>query len=307
MAAPRCVTVGSIFIDDLVFPDGRTQMGVLGGGGTHAAAGMLVWDEHPALIASIGDGLPADVLARLERDFITDGLVRLAIPQARAWQIFEWDGTRTEVFRMKVMQPFICQPLAEADPTRFPHAEAVHVLRDAVHFRGWRDRYPGAIMLWEPDQPYMVATNRDEFIATLPHTDIVSPNLLETRQLYDAPHADPVDLLRRLLADGAQMAVLRMGEAGSLAGHAASGRIVRLPAVPVTAVVDVTGAGNCYCGAFLLGWLRHHDLLPAMAHGAVSASFTVETVGALDNATIDAAERDRRYAAVLSQAQEIAL
>jgi len=300
------LTVGSIFIDDLVFPDGRTQLAVLGGGGTHAAAGMRVWDERPAILACIGAGLPPEVLARLERDFDTRGLVRIDLPQARAWQIFEWDGTRTEVFRMKVMAPFVHDPQAADGSPVFTEPRGVHLLRDAANFRRWRERYPNAVMLWEPNQPYMNPANRDEFIATLQQADIVSPNLLETRLIYNAPNTEPVDLLQRLLADGAAVAVLRLGEAGSLAGQRTPGgaRIVHLPAVPVADVIDVTGAGNCYCGAFLVGWVRTGDLVTAGAYGAVAASFTVEEIGVLDNARIDPAERDRRFTGVVNASRK---
>ncbi len=38
-------------------------------------------------------------------------------------------------------------------------------------------------------------------------------------------------------------------------------------------IVDVTGAGNAYCGGFVVGLARSGDLLQAGCSGAVSASF----------------------------------
>lgn len=307
MTGPRFITIGSIFIDDLVFPDGRTQMAVLGGGATHAAAGMRVWDERPGMIACIGRDLPDGIYPRLARDFDLCGVVRLDLPQARAWQIFEWDGTRTEVFRMKIMAPFIDEPAPEACPREYLAAQGIHVLRDAAGFLGWRRRFPRSIALWEPNQPYMAAENRDEFRATIREADIVSPNLLEARLIYDRPDAAPLDLAQRMLDDGARLVALRLGEDGSLIGQRTPGgdRILHIPAVPVPQVVDVTGAGNCYCGAFLVGWVRTGDLRLAGAYGAVAASFTVEHVGALDNALVDTAERDRRLRVTLDRIAEV--
>ncbi|MGQ9908512.1 MAG: PfkB family carbohydrate kinase [Candidatus Flexifilum sp.] len=307
MTGPHFVTIGSIFIDDLVFPDGRTQMAVLGGGATHAAAGMRVWDERAGIIACIGRDLPEGIYARLARDFDLRGIVRLDLPQARAWQIFEWDGTRTEVFRMKIMAPFIDEPTPQACPADYAGARGVHVLRDAAGFLSWRRRFPQAVVLWEPNQPYMAAEHRDEFVAALAQADIVSPNLLETRLLYAAPDAAPLDLVRRMLDDGARLVALRLGEDGSLIGRrtGAGDQILHVPAVPVPQIVDVTGAGNCYCGAFLVGWVRADDLRLAGAYGAVAASFTVEQVGALDNARVDSAERDRRLRFALDRITEV--
>ena len=35
----------NIILDDIVFPDGQTRMGLLGGGGPQAAFGMRLWAE----------------------------------------------------------------------------------------------------------------------------------------------------------------------------------------------------------------------------------------------------------------------
>jgi sugar/nucleoside kinase (ribokinase family) len=105
----------------------------------------------------------------------------------------------------------------------------------------------------------------------------VSPNLLQAQRLtgLEAPRA----VLDALLGTGVPVAVLRMGEAGSLvAGRGA--RPVAVPAVPVSRIVDVTGAGNAYCGGFLAGLAETGDLGGAGRYGAVSASFALEQFGA---------------------------
>ena len=52
-----------------------------------------------------------------------------------------------------------------------------------------------------------------------------------------------------------------------------------IPPVDVPKIVDQTGAGNTYCGGFIVGWCRHHDLVTAGCYGAVAASFALETIG----------------------------
>jgi hypothetical protein len=37
-----------LIIDDIVFPDGQTAMGILGGGGPHTAFGMKLWADQVA-------------------------------------------------------------------------------------------------------------------------------------------------------------------------------------------------------------------------------------------------------------------
>ena len=50
----------SVVIDDIVFPDGQTRMGVLGGGGPQAAFGMRLWASGGVgLCGSVGEDFPA--------------------------------------------------------------------------------------------------------------------------------------------------------------------------------------------------------------------------------------------------------
>lgn len=284
MSIPSFACVGGIIIDDIVYPDGRTNMAVLGGGGTHAAAGMVAVAEHPALLACLGTDVPPTVQAQLERDFDLRFITRLNAPQVRAWQVFEWNGRRTEIFRVDDYATFLSQPSPEAIPPGVRGVPAVTILRGAEEFLQFCKVFTAAEILWEPDQHFMQPENRAALVEALPHAAVVSPNLREAAAVYS--ENDPAVLVRRMLTDGAQVVALRLGEDGSLVGQRDRSDLVHIPAVPVPQVVDVTGAGNTYCGAFLVGWMRTHDIRTAGCYGAVAASFTVEDVGVLDVSAI---------------------
>ncbi|MCA9968050.1 MAG: hypothetical protein KC423_27580, partial [Anaerolineales bacterium] len=74
------------------------------------------------------------------------------------------------------------------------------------------------------------------------------------------------------------LVALRQGAAGSLLYDGENGRFYRIPAAPAT-VVDVTGAGNAFCGGLLVGWLETNDIRQAAAMACVSAAMTIEQVG----------------------------
>jgi sugar/nucleoside kinase (ribokinase family) len=82
--------------------------------------------------------------------------------------------------------------------------------------------------------------------------------------------------LSRLGFDG--VLVIKRGPQG--VDVALAGDVVRVPA-PAVDVLDVTGAGDAFCGGFLAGLLATGDPVAAAAHGVVSASFVVETRGAV--------------------------
>ncbi|MCY4147159.1 MAG: PfkB family carbohydrate kinase [Chloroflexi bacterium] len=277
MPAPDFLAVGSVIIDDIVYPDGRTSMGVLGGGGTHAACGMAAAGEKPALVGLVGKDLPADVRARLNADFDTSGLVWAAHKQARGWQIFEWDGRRNEIFRVDVIKPFMHQPHADSPALPFTSAAGITLLRQPDYVAGWRRRFPAATLLWEPVRAFMLGGDYARFRQGLRQSDIVSPNLHEAQAMTGL--TDEVAIARRLLADGAAALALRMGEQGSLVARQGESCAWHIPALPVAEVIDQTGAGNSYCGGFVVGWQRENDTAAAGCYGAAAASFTLEHVG----------------------------
>jgi sugar/nucleoside kinase (ribokinase family) len=300
---PAYVCVGGIIIDDIVFPDGETRMAVLGGATVHAAAGMLIAGQRPGIASRVGNDLPDSARQRLERDFDLRGLVRLDLPQARAWQLFEWDGRRTEIFRVDEVEPFLYGVAPEELAAAYRVVKGVHLLRDACDLPHWRAVFPTATILWEPGQPFMVAENADAFRAGLAHIDIVSPNLLEAQQVYGL--TDPAALVGAMLDDGARIAALRMGEAGSLAGARGDDHLVRVPPVPVPEIVDQTGAGNTYCGAFLVGWVETGDLRQAAGYGAVAASFALEVIGVADPPADLVAQRDARWRWLIERIERV--
>jgi sugar/nucleoside kinase (ribokinase family) len=298
---PAYVCVGGIIVDDIVFPNGETRMEILGGGLVHSAAGMSIWGQRAGLVACAGRDLPESAQRRLKRDFDLQGMIWLDLPQARAWQLFEWDGKRSEVFRVDTLRPFIYEPGPDQVPAAYRQAKGVYLLRDAAQLPAWRGLYPQATLLWEPLQQYMQPENTAEFRAALPYVDIVSPNWLEAQAIYHT--GDPGRLVQAMLDDGAKIVALRMGDAGSVIGRRGIHELLRVPAVPVPTVVDQTGAGNTYCGSFLVGWLETGNLLTAGCYAAVSASFALETIGIADPPSNMQAVRDARYRQLYARLQ----
>ena len=292
MSTPRIAGVGAIFIDDIVQPDGQTFMGHLGGGVVHALMGAVVWGERPGIIAIVGRDLPDSIRAHLDRHLDTRGLHVIDLPQIRAWQIFESDGTRRELYRVPDTQPFIAGAQPDNFPSDFQECRAFYLLQDISGIRAWRQAVDG-IVLWEPLQQMMIHDHRKSIREVLQSgsIDIFSPNLAEAQAVYG--RLLPNELVDVMLNDGAQIVALRMGAQGSLVANC--DEKYHIPAVQIDQVIDQTGAGNTYCGAFLLGIAQGKTLQEAGFMAAVSASFCLEQVGTIDPEQIDINERDKRY------------
>lgn len=298
MITPRLVGVGAVFIDDIVLPTGQTYMARLGGGVVHAVMGAALWGEKPGIVATIGNNLPREVRARLHRSLDTQGLYELPIPQIRAWQLFEEDGTRRELYRVKETTPFILGAQPNNMPKAYTDSQGFYLLQGFEGLRAWRSTLRGYV-LWEPLQQIMVAENRDNMRIVLQNyeIDLLSPNLIEAQAVYGLE--SPTDLVNAMLTDGARMVALRMGERGSLIANQ-QGEQAFIPAVQVPNLIDQTGAGNTYCGGLLWGLLSGKTPRSAAIAGAVSASFCLEQIGVIDPNAIDPAERDRRFQQLLA-------
>lgn len=272
----------SIIIDDIVFPDGQTAMGVLGGGGPQTAFGMKLWAERVGLLGGIGHDFPVDARQWLQDTGIDLSAIR-TLPQyesLRAWQVFEFDGRRTQVWRTQG------QALPDQLALRYEHFPEEYRNARAFHFGIHPDnpnltvihalRDAGVVVSVEPfrDAGRELTPEHVQMLVSAGH--IFSPNLVEAESMVGT--ADPHEQIRRLVTAGAQVVALRMGEDGSIVHRADTGETWQIPIVE-TNVVDPTGAGNAYCGGFVVGWCETGDLQMAGIYGAVAASFMIEQIG----------------------------
>lgn len=292
---PRLIGVGAIFIDDIVLPDGRTYMGQLGGGVVHALMGAALWDEKPGIVALAGRDLEEAVRQYLSKHFDMRGLHDLDLPQMRAWQIFETDGTRRELYRVQQTEPFVRGAQPEHLPEAYRPCRGCYLLQGFEGIRVWRQTLDRAFILWEPLQQIMTRANCANLLTILQNEriDLISPNLAEAQAILGLP--EPEALIAALLENGARAVALRMGPEGSLIGDQNSQDYVHIPAIDVRTVVDQTGAGNTYCGALLAGMTRGKSLHEAAVMGAVAASFCIEQQGVLKPDNVQKQERDNRY------------
>jgi sugar/nucleoside kinase (ribokinase family) len=274
------VTFG-IVTDDIVFPDGRTAMGVLGGGGPQTALGMRMCSSAVGLVASVNDKEYPAIKSWLNDSGIDSaGLRPSSMPTPRAWQIFEANGRRTQLWRVteSVIAGMLEKSL-EKIPDEYGYARGyhlgIHPDEPDVQFIEDLRKFSGLVSL-ELFKPASRPPTLRKLRALLTQVDIVSTNLLEAQSIVGPGSLK--DIILRLFAAGAPLVTLRLGPSGSIVASQKPGRMLKIPAVSVS-VIDTLGAGNAYCGGFLAGWVKTQDLAAAGAWGAVAASFLLEQVG----------------------------
>ncbi len=100
---------------------------------------------------------------------------------------------------------------------------------------------------------------------------------------------------QRLAELGARVVVIKRGAQGSLLYRAEAQDWRQIPVLP-SAAIDTTGAGDAYCGGFLVGLMETGNLLQAALYGTVSASFIIEGFGAMYSRSVTRADAERRLA-----------
>lgn len=271
----------SIIIDDIVFHDGHTEMGMLGGGGPQAAFGMRLWSESVGIVAGIGSDFRPNIVDWFKQsDIDQSGLHLSNFPTTRAWQVLEDDGRRTQVWRVPgvVIQNHLRQDVDQI-PTHYRSAcgyhIGIHALEADLNFLSELHNLGGLVSV-ELFKPAERLLSSRELEIMLKNIDIFSPNLIEAKSILG--DLEPLIIINTLLSAGANIIALRMGNQGSLVASCQNPHsILHIPVVPINPV-NFVGAGNAYCGGFLVGWAETHDLSSAGLYGAVSASFLLENL-----------------------------
>lgn len=115
----------------------------------------------------------------------------------------------------------------------------------------------------------------------LQHVDILVANEVEAGDLAEWASAvteeNAADAAARLRARGPHTVVVTLGAAGAVV--VANEQIRHIPAPPVT-VVDTTGAGDCFTGAFAAALVADMDLAEAARRAVAAASYSTTIFGA---------------------------
>ena len=124
---------------------------------------------------------------------------------------------------------------------------------------------------------HWIANERQELIKLLPRLDILTVNDEEARMLSGEHNL--VKAGRAILKMGPDTVLVKRGEYGVL--QFSQNSLFAVPAYPLEEVVDPTGAGDAFAGAFM-GYIARHGrvtesiLRTAVMYGTVMGSYVVE-------------------------------
>ncbi|WP_371153864.1 carbohydrate kinase family protein [Jannaschia sp. 2305UL9-9] len=280
-STPPMVCLGNMTIDDVVLPDGTRRPGCIGGDALYAALAARPWCPGVEIVAPVGDDVPAAILDGLTRaGFSAEGLPVRPGKTLHNQVVYDAEGGRVWTLYNDPADFDSQSPMAADLPQHYRSprralisAMALASQEDLVdHFT----RTGETFVALDPQEDY-IKGNEDRLRSMIAKVDAFLPSEDEVTQLTGL--TDWAKAARLFAALGPRIVVIKRGAAGVLLHDAENDTDYHVPPAPGAAVVDTTGAGDSFCGAFTAALDVHPPQIAAMA-GAVAASFTVAGYGA---------------------------
>jgi sugar/nucleoside kinase (ribokinase family) len=284
---------GSIVHDTVARPVGELRWNAtqwleklethMGGNGASTAYACAKLGAPVRLLGAVGgDAFGEELLARLNSaDVDVSGVSTLDAPTAATVVLVNAAGARVLLHRPGVSEHLFGEPLRFEEhaaggfrhfhlgnvyslPAMRPHAAVTLANARAAGFTTSVDTG------WDSRNEWMALLD-----PCLPHTDVLFVNREEGSMLTGLD--DPPGAARLLASRGARVVVLKLGAAGCLL--LAGNELMSVPGFSVP-VVDTTGAGDCFAGAFLAALYHGYPLEQAARFANAAGAQSVMMMGA---------------------------
>ncbi|HEX3436654.1 MAG TPA: PfkB family carbohydrate kinase [Pseudacidobacterium sp.] len=298
------LVVGSVAFDSIETPSGQAER-CLGGAATYFSLSASYFTDV-RVIAVVGEDFTAkeeDVLKL--RGIDTRGIEHVA------GKSFFWRGSylknlneaQTHETQLNVFERFSPKIPAEYADTEFLFLANI----DPVLQENVRRQMPKVRMVCGDTMNYWINDHHENLEKVLKGLDGLLINDGEAKLL--AKDANLVQAAQKVLAMGPKSLIVKHGEYGATAfftdrlfpGETRQVSLpFRAPALPLSEVVDPTGAGDSFAGGFFGYLASQKDVTPAsfkraMFYGGVMGSFAVERFGTDRLQQLTREEIDQRF------------
>ncbi|MFQ5923045.1 MAG: carbohydrate kinase family protein [Anaerolineales bacterium] len=307
----RYLIIGGLREDYCITHGGQARSGVLGGNAAYAAGGAALWSESVGLVGRVGSNFPSKWLEEIARAGLDiSGITVLPDPQ----------DTRTFYAYLSLEDRVDTSPNLHYQRAGLPLPKALVGYVSSTEGQWSKDRFgplairpedlpdfagttvaahlaPGDYLTHsivparlrelgissvtvDPSVRYMEPDFRRELPGLLKGLAAFLPSESEIRSYFQPRPPDLWEMAEGLSELGCPIVGIKRGGAGLYLWDQENRQRWHIPAYPAR-VVDVTGAGDAFCGGFVVGLSETEDVLEAGLRGSVSASLAIEGVGAL--------------------------
>lgn len=291
---------GTIALDTTRTPHATVER-ILGGAATFAALSARYYTSA-SIVGIVGNDFPPYYRELLDQRLDTLGIAcKLDTKSFHYDSSFDYDlshrtTNKTELNAISGYEPQIPEKYVDSDYVYLANNDPVQNIKMMDLFSGPKLIVCDTIDFW-------ILSKKNSVLEMMSRADGVIINEQEAKLLCNENNL--LKCGRNLLSMGPVFAVIKKGENGAILFH--EKEIYPFPAFPTELIMDPTGAGDSFAGAFV-GYLAKNkkmgitSLKKAVIHGNVMGSFAIEDFGVTRLVNIKKREilgRYSRYAQLL--------
>ncbi len=272
------LVLGTVALDNVRTPYGARKK-MLGGSAAHFSMAARLFTKVN-LVAIVGKDFPQKNIDFLE----AKGINLTALIREPSGRTFQWSGEYkgdlntaiTLNTELGVLSSF--RPRISDEQKKIEYVFLANVDPDIQRHLLSHMRSPKLIAL--DSMNYWINNKRKSLLGLLKEVHIYVANDQEARSLSGEHNL--IKAAKRLRSFGPEMVLIKKGEHGVL--FYSDKFIFSLPAYPADKVIDPTGAGDTFAGAFM-GYLAKSrainmlNIKKAITFGTIAASFNIEGFG----------------------------
>ncbi|RLI00042.1 hypothetical protein DRO28_00530 [Candidatus Bathyarchaeota archaeon] len=274
------LTVGHVTIDFIASPSFEGFKKSVGGPPTYASIAASNLRSKVAVLSRVGGDFPAEYLKLLTRWKVDlSHLKRCADAKTTKFLIRYMDGQRE--LRLIDLAP----PIEVTEDILRLDRKVIHVspVASEVSYQVFRRLcMRGSLVSLDP-QGYLRSFDEHGLVSLVELKDksiLTGVEVLKTSSEEASAltgFMDPLKAVSKLTSLGVEVVIVTLGGEGAFIGF--GGKTYFIPSFKVEEVVDPTGAGDSFVGAFLSEYVKDGDAVWSACVGSASASFIVEGIG----------------------------
>ncbi len=295
------VIVGSVAFDTIETPAGRRDR-IPGGSGTYASVAASFF-TRPGLVSIVGQDFPRSVLALLRSRNIDLAGLKIKRGKTLAWHgLYASDPNQRTTLKTELN---VWQDFRPVIPESYRRADIIFLSNlDPDSHDYILSQMRGVKLVAMDTIRYWIETKPEALFQAIQNVDVLFANEEEARLL--SSEFNLVRAGRQLQSSGPEVIIVKKGEHGAMV----FGRnfVFSVVANPCENVVDPTGAGDAFAGAFLgylasRGVFNRREIKKAAVYGNLVASLAIEDFG-LDSllraSQLDLIQRYKNFKKIVS-------
>jgi sugar/nucleoside kinase (ribokinase family) len=302
------VFIGHMTIDNIVSHTGEVHLGTPGGAALYSASGAAYWrNAHDVgIVTRRGIDFTDEMFEIIASHPAIDirGVMQMPRNSIRLWIMYDMDGYRHWVLTHTSSKREEGTPLAEDFPSVYlENARGFHVAPLPLpQLKPLLTRIPkDRIVQLDPHYEWFFPEYEKEWDAILKQVAVLLPSEDELTKFFAIDMQHDVNAYKPYLVQlsekGPKHVILKLGVRGAMLYDSDEQQFYLIPSF-ANNVVDVTGAGDSFCGSFLANFVQNQDAFASVLYGMVGSSITLEHYTAVANYRVPYGEAKKRLTEV---------